>query len=190
MLNTISGFLGGAGAAVVGDYESIQTHIVGSGGTSSITFGSGGTIPQTYKHLQIRALMRSTASASADNARMRFNGDTGTNYRFHYLGGAGSGSGYAGDSGAAAFAYAGLSAGGTPVAGVMGASVIDILDYTSTNKNKTVRALSGTDNNGDGYIELDSSLWINTGAITSLSIFFSSANIAQYSHFALYGIKG
>jgi hypothetical protein len=186
LLNTISGLLG-VGGVVIGDYESIQTHIVGSGGQSSITFT---TIPSTYKHLQIRGIIRSTNSGTDANARLRFNSDTGSNYRFHYLGGSGSGSGYAGDSGATTFAYAGLSSAASSTSGVFGVQVIDILDYANTSKNKTVRSLTGVDNNGSGFIELDSSLWMNTAAINNISIFFTSGNLAEYSHFALYGIKG
>jgi len=187
LLNNISGFLGGA-LPPAGDYESIATTIVGSGGQADITFTA---IPSTYKHLQIRSIIRSTNAVTADNARMRFNSDTGSNYRFHYLGGSGSGSAYAGDSsGTTTFAYAGLTSGASATSGVMSAQVIDILDYANTSKNKTVRALTGTDNNGSGFIELDSSLWMNTAAINNISIFFTSGNIAQYSHFALYGIKG
>lgn len=168
-----------------GAYDALATVTVPSGGAASIDFAG---IPTGYKHLQIRGIIRSTNAVTADNARLRFNSDTGSNYRFHYLGGSGSAA-YAGDSGASAFAYAGLTSGASATSGVMGVQVIDILDYVNTTKNKTVRALTGTDNNGSGYIELDSSLWINTSAINSLSIFFTSGSIAEYSSFALYGIK-
>lgn len=170
----------------VGDYQSIATSIVGAGGTSAVTFTS---IPSTFKHLQVRGIIRSTATGTDANARLRFNSDTGNNYRFHYLGGSGSAA-YAGDSGAVSFGYAGLSSAASSTSGVFGVQVIDILDYASTSKYKTVRSLNGVDNNGSGYIELDSSLWMSTSAINSLSIFFTSGNLAQYSHFALYGIKG
>jgi hypothetical protein len=187
LLNTISGLLsGGAPAVIPGNYESIATTVVGAGGSSAVTFSS---IPTTYKHLQIRSFIRSTNAVSADNVRIRFNGDTGSNYRFHYLGGSGSGSAYAGDSGSATFGYAGLTSGASATSGVMSIQITDILDYASTTKNKVNRTLTGTDNNGNGNIELDSNLWLNTNAINSISIFFTSGNLAQYSHVALYGIK-
>jgi hypothetical protein len=67
----------------------------------------------------------------------------------------------------------------------------DFLDYTSTTKNKTIRSLLGQDNNGSGYIQFQSDLWINTAAITSLTILSTGGDyINQYSQFALYGIKG
>jgi hypothetical protein len=187
LLNIIAGTLSSPVVIVPSSYESIATYIVGSGGQADITFSS---IPATYEHLQIRGIIRNTNSGTETNARLRFNSDTGSNYRFHYLGGSGSGSGYAGESGAVTFAYAGLASAASSTSGVFGVQLIDILDYSNTSKNKTVRSLTGVDNNGSGYIELDSSLWMNTVAINNISIFFTSGNLAQYSSFALYGIKG
>jgi hypothetical protein len=72
-----------------------------------------------------------------------------------------------------------------------GAVVIDILDYANTNKYKTIRSLSGTSyNNNNGAVGLFSGSWRNTNAITAITLQASAANLAQYSQFALYGIKG
>jgi hypothetical protein len=71
--------------------------------------------------------------------------------------------------------------------------VFDILDYTNTNKYKTIRTLSGTNNNSAGtnsYVRFSSGLWMNTNAITSVTIYAASGNFAQHSQLALYGIKG
>ena len=67
------------------------------------------------------------------------------------------------------------------------AGVVDILDCSNTSKYKTMRALCGTDTNGGGEVGLFSGVWQSTSAISSITISFS--NIAQYSTFALYGIK-
>ena len=68
---------------------------------------------------------------------------------------------------------------------------MDILDYTNTNKNKTVRVLQGFDENGSGVVAFNSFLYsTNTNAITSLTLTSSGTSFAQYSSFALYGIKG
>lgn len=69
---------------------------------------------------------------------------------------------------------------------------MDILDYTSTNKNKTMRTLQGMDSNGGGTISLHSGLYYGTtNAVTSIKLYAASGgNLNQYSHFALYGIKG
>jgi hypothetical protein len=70
--------------------------------------------------------------------------------------------------------------------------IIDIHDYASTTKNKTVRSFFGHDRNGAGSVYLYSGLWMNTGAITSLSLgqanfsgTFDTGTVAS-----LYGIKG
>jgi hypothetical protein len=75
-------------------------------------------------------------------------------------------------------------------ANVFNGYVVDVLDYANTNKYKTVRALQGFDSNGDGRIYLGSNLWKNTNAVTSITLTAFSGNFVQYSHFALYGIKG
>jgi hypothetical protein len=75
------------------------------------------------------------------------------------------------------------------LADAFGAGVVDILDYKDTNKYKTVRNLTGVDMNGMGELGLISGLWRNTNAITSILFYPPANNIAQYSHFALYGIK-
>jgi len=66
--------------------------------------------------------------------------------------------------------------------------VTDILDYASTNKNKTVRTLGGFDANGSGYVNLTSNLWSNTAAINTITI-NAVGTFNQYSQFSLYGIK-
>ena len=179
LLNNISGFLGGA-TPIIGDYESIATTIVGSGGTSSINFG---TIPSTYKHLQIRGI----AQCGGSFLTMRANGDSGSNYDAHEVYGNGSGNAQA----AAFITRTNMVIDFMPASTVYGAFVLDILDYRSTSKNKTMRGLCGFDSNGGGVLGLMSGLWRNnTTAITSLEIVPASGSIAQYSHFALYGIKG
>ena len=170
-------------------FESIATTTVGSGGAANITFSS---IAATYTHLQIRGIIRgTTATPDYNGLRIQLNGDTGSNYAWHELVG----------SGATAAAYSGSSTtymddigiltGGTNTANIFGANIIDILDYASTTKTKTVRSLSGQDsNNTYGAIRLSSGLWNSTSAVTSIKLFYgASSTIAEYSSFALYGIK-
>jgi len=164
-----------------GAYESIATVTVGAGGAATVTFSS---IPSTYTHLQIRGIMLST---TANHADMQLNGDTGNNYAAHALEGNGSAvSSFAGTSRANMFSIfytPGTSTG-------IGGGVADILDYTNTNKNTTVRSLRGTDNNGSGNLSLISGLWMNTAAVTSITLTARGGTFAQYSSFALYGIRG
>jgi hypothetical protein len=186
------GILAASGAGAVGDYESIATVLVGSGGTSAIDFTS---IPSTYKHLQIRGIILN--AASNDNLAIRLgNGsiDTGSNYASHQMQGQGSGTPSAGASTSQNAAY--LSGLVIASSAYPFAFVYDILDYASVSKNKTLRGLSGQDGNATGTatdwrVQLTSGLWMNSSnAINAIRIYLPAGNVGQHSQFALYGIKG
>lgn len=165
-------------SASAGDYESIATTTVGSGGSSTVTFSS---IPSTYKHLQIR--MHDMPSAD-HNINMRFNSDTGSNYSYHNLSGNGS-TAVSNASAPDSIMYLPGTSGGTGYPLVV---ICDILDYADTNKYKTVRALGGNDNNStQGVIAFRSNNWRSTSAVTTITL---TGSFAQYSSFALYGIRG
>jgi hypothetical protein len=189
MLNSLIGIIASSGGVTsTNSYESISTVTVGGGGSSSITFSS---IPSTYQHLQIRGIARTNRGTfSSDALLIRANGDTGSNYSWHYLNGDGSSaSANAGTSDTSMTNYLLPSsvAGSNIFAGV----VLDVLDYASTSKYKTFRNLAGFDNNGSGWITLNSGLWMNTNAITSVTLLpLNGTAFAQYSSFALNGIKG
>ena len=192
MLNNVVGLLNDGVIAPLNSYESISTVTVGSGGQASVTFSS---IPSTYKHLQIRAIMRDQRATFGNSGQLfRFNSDTGSNYSWHNLQGDGSSASARNAINQASMSGNTSAASGAPT-NDFGAMVVDILDYADTNKYKTIRMLSGVDVNGTvasfgGVIELMSGSWRNTAAITSVTILPSVANIVQYSSFALYGIKG
>jgi hypothetical protein len=168
-----------------GDFESIATVSVGSGGAANVEFTS---IPSTYSHLQIRAFARSTRTEVQDYMDVRLNNDSGANYSYHFLQGDGSVT-QAGGSVSLNQAYSSYIAGGNSTSGVFGVNILDILDYSSTNKNKTFRFLGGFDNNGSGRIAMMSDLWMNTNAVTSVKLSPSTGSFSQYSQFALYGIR-
>ena len=188
MLNSIVGLLNGGVPAVPNSYESIAT-AVGTGSSNTITFTS---IPSTYKHLQLRGIVKSTtAGSSFSSVGLNFNTDTSSSYTRHLLWGDGS----------TPYAYGQTSAGTTwyigandfPSAGytsIVGAHIVDILDYTNTNKNKTVRALTGCDVNGAGEVALSSTVYLKTNAITSIELVSASGNFSTLTQYALYGIKG
>jgi hypothetical protein len=156
---------------------------VGVGGTANFEFNN---IPQNFTHLQLRVFGRSTLNATVDNLSMYFNNDTGSNYSTHYLSGSGAGSfGSSGFTSQPRFYIPSLYPAATT--GQFASSIIDILDYSNTNKNKTVRILTGFDANGSGTIALVSGLWMSTAAITRFNA-ETSANIIAGSRFDLYGI--
>ena len=186
MLNIIAGTLSVGVTPSTNSYESIATVSVGSGGQSTISFTS---IPATYTHLQVRAIARGTFSGNLVSFNMRLNGETGAFYSAHHLGG----------DGANPYAYAGSSAtsidlndiaSATNTASVFSVLIMDILDYTDTNKYTTTRGLLGRDFNGSGQLELNSGLYQKTTAISSITFALGANDFAQYTQFALYGIKG
>jgi len=175
-------------------YESIQTVTVGAGGQSSISFTS---IPSTFKNLQIRGLVKTNrVGTSGDWVNLQFNSDTGSNYYTqHRLAGSGSGVATSGADGVGTR----IETSRYPNASntdIFGALVLDILDYTSTNKHKTVRYLSGYDVNGTANtdnIYLASGLWFPSTIAAISNITFTPGGgtaFPQFTQFALYGIRG
>ena len=168
-----------------GGYDALATVTVPAGGVTTVTFTG---IPQEYKHLQVRALAKNTLTNNyTANFYMRFNGDSGTNYTNHAIYGTGTS------------AVPNIPAGTNPVFAIWGISgsaqfgttIFDILDYSNRTKNTTTKALLGTDTNGGGIVGLESGLWMNTEAVSSISFSMGDGDqtIAQNSQFALYGVK-
>jgi hypothetical protein len=168
-----------------GAYDSIATVTIGAGGAGGIVFSS---IPATYTHLQIRGIIRGNRSGALDEMGMRFNGGS-ANITYHTLNGNGS-TVAATAATAAGWSWFAPVASASETSGVFSSVVIDILDYSNTNKNKTFRALTGYDNNGSGRIYLASGVQLDTAAINDVTIIPSNTTFVQYSTFALYGIKG
>jgi hypothetical protein len=174
------GLIGSFAAVAAGAFEPIAT-ATGNGSSGTITFSS---IPSTYQHLQVR--LQVIASGGGGQA-IRFNSDAGNNYARHNFGGNGS-SVFAGGTASTNMIFVGDDSASTNLATM----IVDIHDYASTTKNKTVRSFFGHDRNGAGSLYLYSGLWMNTSAITSLSLgqanfsgTFDTGTIAS-----LYGIKG
>lgn len=168
-------------------FESIAT-ATGTGSSGTITFSS---IPSTYKHLQVRLLLRGSATSTNYSAKFQLNGDTGNNYAYHILLGDGTSVSATGSSSSGDMPIF-RSASASYNTGVMGVAIADIIDYASTTKNKTVKVLTGVDNNSTtgGYISLNSGLWINTAAVNSLTITVGANTFTTATQVALYGIKG
>ena len=174
-------------AEVVGDFEFIA--LVNPAGSNSLTFSS---IPQTYKHLQLRGLLKdSEPTDNGSNTYIRLNGtDLNTGYQFRSVGG-----------GVIQVAYSSVSPVGVGFtscsraadANVWGSFIIDILDYSKTTKYKTVVS------NADQAFATDGAticgIWAgtldSTSAITSITVYSQSSRLfVSNSTMALYGIKG
>jgi hypothetical protein len=167
-------------------FESIATATPSS--ASTVTFSS---IPSTYTHLQVRYLIRTTSGGNY--VSLRLNDDTGSNYAYHSLMGDGSTTIARGTTAANFIEVMEDFNEGTVASPSPNVGIIDIHDYASTTKNKTVRAFVGGDNNSTvttrGNVHLASGLWLSTSAVNSLTI-FSQQQWAFSTVFSLYGIKG
>ena len=156
---------------------------------TSVTFNN---IPQTYSHLQLRCTSK-TSDGTGPSMGIRFNNvsDTGL-YKSHYLETNGGGTTANGVAGNTNYAYIGYPTPGSANSLMFGCQIVDILDYTNANKNKTTRSLAGYDTNNtvDGYTDIFSSVWLKTDAITSITVILGAGeNFAAKSTFSLYGIR-
>lgn len=167
--------------------------------SSAINFTS---IPNTYKHLHIRGLIRGTNNEPASgDISLRINDDSGSNYSQHSL--------YAEvpNTGAAAAYYKNASlnpywpqcaygTGATANGNLFTPFYINIWDYAS-DKKKTMNGFQCTfydfNSTKNTFISNPSCVWNSTAAITSLEFSISYAGglaFAANTKMSLYGIKG
>jgi hypothetical protein len=158
-------------------YKALANVTLGAA-AASVTFGS---IPATYRDLVL--IINGSTSANADVV-LRFNSDDGSNYSFVYAAGNGTTaiSGAAGSQTSIVLnAYFWRS---TEVASL----VINIMDYSATDKHKTV--LSRNNVASAGGVDMFANRWANTAAITSVQCRpFGVQNFASGCTFAVYGIE-
>jgi hypothetical protein len=175
-----------SGNLVTGSYESISTNTLSSN-SNTVTISS---IPSTYKHLQLRMFAKHSGGSGIADAIVTFNGDTGSNYTkswtFTFDGG--------GPYTSRGTASSGFSMGyfaNNGSTSLFGTFILDLVDYSNTNKYKTATYLNGVEKTSAGTTTVvhGTGSWLNTAAISSISINCGDA-ISAGSTFALYGIKG
>jgi hypothetical protein len=151
---------------------------------ASVTFSG---LPQTYTDLVVVAQFGGATAGST--LRVRFNGDSGSNYSYTYLGGNGTSASSSRlssqTSGSIGFNVAGAATGTENVV------VAHIMSYANTNVFKTVLgAGAAASREADRVV----SLWRSTNAITSITMSlgasFPTHNLVAGSTFDLYGLRG
>jgi len=160
-------------------YEPIATTTLGSA-TATVTFSS---IPGTYTDLRLIAKVKETSTAG--DSRMRFNGDTGTNYNGTRV----------------------LRSYSTAVTGTINTTnglwitqnslnslswamiEIDINSYSSSIAYKTIFATNSNASYDNQIPQVFNFTWRNTAVVTSLDFFNTSTPYVIGSTFTLYGIK-
>ena len=180
----------GAGAGAAGSFDLLETQILGST-SASVTFSNlNSTYGSTYQHLQLRMVARSErASFDRDLFLMEINSDTGSNYAWHGLVGAGNAVySTSGTSQIRIDLVSYLQASQSP-SGAFSAYSVDLLDPFETTKTKVIRSLSGgTVRSSEAGVALSSGLWNNTNAMTTIKV-YAPGNLSAGSRFSLYGIK-
>lgn len=166
-------------------YELISTSLI-STSTGLVEWTS---IPQTYKHLQIRYTARDTGAFTTRGMFLEVNGNTttGSNSQ-HYLKSNGSSLSASYNTNYARFDWAELPAANS-AAYYYGVGVVDIMDYASTSKVKTFKTIHGYHNGSTNEVSLWSGMWNNTAAITWLRM-YTNNSFAAGSRLSLYGLKG
>ena len=155
--------------------------------TSTVTFSN---IPGTFAHLEMWISMRGTGSNTLQDSLLRFNGDTSNVYRtgeYWIRGSQTAPSGVAVVSGLNAM-YGGQGLGDTAGADFFSATLLQINDYASTSKYKTVDSLSGNQNTTNGFAIWYSGVWENTAAVNSLTLFVNGASFKTNTYFTLFGL--
>jgi hypothetical protein len=180
------GILSAAGASVGGDYEHIAT-VLGTGSANTITFSS---IPQNYKHLQVRFSAKNTITSS-ERIQMTMNGITTASYTRgrYFAAGTGSPTGetLGGLTGINLDDALSISTG----AGIVAGGFLDIADYTNSTRNKAVKGFYGQQGNKT-RIYIVGGFLLDTPPITSITFTTAGAitNLfATTTRFSLYGIR-
>lgn len=174
-------------------FESIAS-LSGNGSSNSFTFSS---IPSTYVSLQLRGVLRDNAGGNASSAvGFQFNASGNSSGTSHWMLGIGDAPAYtnAGNDTSETFINY-LSVGSAALSNTYGMFIIDIHDYASTTRNKTIRTFMGVDGNGNAstsaVVGTFSNLRINTAAINEIKLVNRNGNaFTSLSNVALYGIKG
>lgn len=152
----------------------ISSQTLGSA-VASVTFGSGGTLPQTYRDLFL--VVNGTTDVST-NPQLQFNGDT-ANLSYNRMGGDGSTTYSSSNTNAGYF--------GDVYAGNLSVMTINIMDYAQTDKHKTFLSRSAAPAaQSSAWV----SRWASTAAITSMVVLSGvGTNWSVGTKFYLYGVS-
>ena len=151
---------------------------------SEIVFSS---IPATYRDLIVVCNARTNRSAADEPIRLRFNNDATTgNYSRVSMSGSGSGSGssYTDSPGEIIIDSAATAA--STGSGIFGILNVQIMDYSATDKHKSVLTTSGI---ASVEVRRQAGRWASTTAVNSITLIPYFANsFVSGSTFSLYGV--
>lgn len=148
-----------------------------SSSASSVTLSS---ISGSYRDLVLVIAAKNTGG-TYDNIRVQFNSDTGSNYS--YVQAYFNGSGFGSNSSTTTF-IEGLTSSHTHNS----ASILQVLDYSATDKHTTTLQRSNTAT-AESANRMAAGRWADTSAVTSITLTQQSTNFDTGSTFSLYGIE-
>ena len=164
------------------DYDLLETEILPSD-QGTVTFSNLDTAySNDYTHLQFRISPMRPNNGDRASGTIAIQAGQGMAYR-HTLRSQAGATPFSAAYANGTFTYAGNSSLKEP-----SATIIDIYDAFSTNKNPVLKIFGGIAGNTEPYILFDSMYRNNTFAISSIA-FTSAANYAAQSRFSLYGIR-
>lgn len=149
-------------------------------------------IPDIYDHLELRIYGRFVVpSTSWRDGFIYFNDDFATVYNTVYLSGDGnsaSSAAFTGQIGSPVI----VGPGDSIQSGRFGISIVQIFDYKSNSKFKTIKSITGADGNGSGYLQMRANVFQRTNPISVIEVSTGNASVywTQGSRFDLYGIMG
>ena len=150
-------------------YTPLATVTLGSS-AASVTFSS---IPATYRDL---ILVIKGGPTTSDDLTVKLNSDSGANYSRVYALGNGTGTSSGADSSGGFGAFA---------TGTNNTIILQFMDYSATDKHKTVLSrFSSTEQ----YAGMIAGRWANTAAVTTIGLTVTSTTFASASTFSLYGV--
>ena len=175
-------------ASVENNADHFITEAVVTSAVPSVTFDVSYLAALGYKHLQFRCLAQNSTSVS-DQVDMRFNGDSTSNYSYHGLYGTGASQGSESSvPRTAAASICGMRSSADTYC--FEASIVDLVDVFSSNKNKTIRAFRGGTGASGNTVQIISNAWYSQSPVTSITLLGRANNIGVGSRFALYASKG
>ena len=160
-------------------YDAIASTTLASS-ASSVTFSSLDTIAAGYRDLIVVMTPKSlTASGYGGAAIINFNGDSGSNYAYVFMGGNGSTTSLG--SGTTTAIYGGFQENND----YKPHFTAQIMDFSATDKHKSVLTRHG---HASEIAYARAYRWASTSAITSIAVNSSGGDFASGSVFAIYGI--
>jgi len=153
----------------------VNTELSTTASTVTLSVGTP-SLPFTHRHLVVR--VNAIATTGTPNILVRFNTDTGANYNYQIMKGAVSSASAVRSSAQTSLLFGILSSTSNEFSG----GEFLVPDAFSTRSYKSLVALSGQ---VEDSVHSAGGLWLDTSAITSVTIFTSASTFASGSVFDL-----